>query len=67
MVDRARNVLIVLTNLLQMHVKLLQKSNSKNSRTTGDLIGSKISDKIAKVSKSLLQNNSDTIINEHDK
>ena len=34
---------------------------------TGNLIGNKISDRITKVSKTLSQNNLETITNEHDK
>ena len=32
-VNAVRNVLIMLKNLLQMHLKLLQKRNSKHSRS----------------------------------
>ena len=39
----------------------------KTAETTGDLIGKAIADKITKVSKTLQQNNSQTITNEHDK
>ena len=53
----ARNSLIILNNLLRMHLKLLQKSNSKNKKKIGDLIGNKIT----KVSRSLPQNSSETI------
>ena len=43
MVNIARNILIILNNLLQMHQKLLQKSNSKKtSEATRDLIGNKM-------------------------
>ena len=55
----------MLHNLLQMHLKLLQKSNSKE--VTGDLIGDKIANRITKNSRSSPQNNSETITNEHDK
>ena len=39
----------------------------KTAETTGDLIGNKIVDKTAKVSKYLQQNNSQTVKNENDK
>ena len=38
----------MLENLPQMHLKLLQKSNSKTAEVTGDLIGIKIVDVVAK-------------------
>ena len=65
----------MLNNLLQMHLKLLQKSNSKKKKkrrrrkteATADLIGNKIADKITKIAKHLQQNNLETITNEHDK
>ena len=44
----------------QMHLKL------KTAEATCDLIGNKIANKITKVSKSSLQNNSEIITNEHD-
>ena len=39
----------------------------KTAEATGDLIGKKIANRIAKVSRSSPQNNSETITNEHDK
>ena len=39
----------------------------KAEEATGDLIGNKIANKITKASRSSLQNNSETIANEHDK
>ena len=39
----------------------------KISEATGNLIGNKIANKITEVSRSLPQNNSETITNEHDK
>ena len=39
----------------------------KTAEATGDLIGNKIANRITKVSKSLPQNNSETITNGHDK
>ena len=54
---------MVLNNLRQMHLKLVQKINSK----AGDLIGNKIADKITKVSKNSQQNNKDIVTTENDK
>ena len=54
---------MVLKNLRQMHLKLVQKINSK----VGDLIGNKIADKITKVSKNSQQNNKDIVTTENDK
>ena len=39
----------------------------KTAEATGDLIGNKIADRIAKVSKNSQQNNSETVTNEHEK
>ena len=51
-----------------MHLKLLQKEQfTKTTEATGDLIGNKIADKIAKVSKTSQQNNSETVTNQHNK
>ena len=47
-----------------MHLKLLKKSYSKKAETTGDLIGSKIDNKITKASRNLPQNTSETIESE---
>ena len=47
-----------------MHLKLLQKSNSKTAKATGDLIGNKIADKITKVSRGSPQNTSETVESE---
>ena len=52
--------LIMLNNLRQMRLELLQKEQFKNSRTTGDLIGNKIADKITRVTKTSPQNNRET-------
>ena len=57
----------MLSNLLQMHLKLLQKGVIQKTPATGDLIGNKIADRITKVSKSSQQNHSETVTNEHDK
>ena len=67
--------------MLAMHQKLLEhdksakdalKSSSKRViqktvEVTGDWIGNKIVNRITKVSKSLQQNNSETVTNEHNK
>ena len=47
-VNISKNLLIVLNNLQQMHLKLFQKEilKKKTEETTGYLIGSKIADKI---------------------
>ena len=51
-VNIARNFLIMLKNLQQMHLKLLQKEViQKPAQATGDLTGNKIADRITKVSK----------------
>ena len=64
----SRNFLIILSNLQQMHLKLLQKEQFKKKvEAAGDLIGNKIVGKITKVSKNSQQNNSESITNEHDK
>ena len=63
-VNRARNFLIMLHNLPQIHLKLPQKSNSKTADTTGDLIGNKIANEITKVSKTSPQNISETVESE---
>ena len=46
-----------------MVLELLQKT----AEATGDLISNKIANRIAKVSKTLQQNNSKTVANKHDK
>ena len=53
----------MLKNLLQMHLKLLQKT----VEATDDLNGNKIADKVTKISKPSRQYNSETATNEHDK
>ena len=45
----------------------LEKVIQKTGEATGDMIGSKSSDKITKNPKNLQQNKSETIANEHDK
>ena len=43
-----------------MHLKLLQKRTiQKTAKTTGDLTGNKIADKVTRVSKTLPKNNSE--------
>ena len=44
-----------------------KKGIKKKAEVTRDLVGNKIANRITKVSKSPLQNNSKTITNEHDK
>ena len=51
----------MLNNLLQMHLKLLQKEQFK--KQPGDLIVNKIVDNITKASKSLPQNSPETVEN----
>ena len=54
--------MVMLNNLLQMHLKLLQKKAiQKTAKVTGDLIGNKIADRITKVSETSPKNNSETI------
>ena len=49
---------------LLLHLKRLQKKAiQKTAEATGDLIGNKIADKITKVSNTLPQNSSQTVIN----
>ena len=52
----------MLKNLLQMHLKLIQNKQFKNSRAeaTGDLIGNKIDNKITRASETSPKNNSKT-------
>ena len=52
MVNAVGNFLIMLSNLHQMHLKLLQKEwlKMKVAEATGDLVGIKIADKITKIS-----------------
>ena len=53
----------MLNNLQQMLLKLLQNT----AEATGDLISNKIANRIAKVPKTLQQNNSKTVANKNDK
>ena len=56
----------MLNNLLQMHLKLLQKEQLQNSRKIVDLIRKRSSDKIT-VSRTSPQISSETVTNENDK
>ena len=44
-----------------------KRAIQKTAEVTDDLIDNKIADRITKVSKTLQQNNSETVTNEHDK
>ena len=61
--NRAKNFLITLKNLRQMHLELLQKESFKKQKKTAevisDLTGNKITDRNMKVSKHWQQNNSE--------
>ena len=61
--NRAKNFLITLKNLQQMHLELLQKESfkkqKKTAEVTSDLTGNKITDRNMKVSKHWQQNNSE--------
>ena len=43
-----------------MHLKLFKRTIQKTAESSGDLIRNKIADKITRVSKASLQNNSET-------
>ena len=45
----------------------MKRVTQKTAKTTGYLIGNKIAHKTTKISKTLQQNNSETVTNEHDK
>ena len=63
-VNTVKNLLIILYNLLQVHLKLLlKKAIQKTAEVTGYLIRNKISDKIIMVSKSSPWNISKKILN----
>ena len=52
----------MLNNLLQIHLKPLQKKAiQKSAETTADLIGNKIADKITKILINLPKNNWETV------
>ena len=68
MVNIVKEFLISLSNLLQMNLQLPRKGQfQKTAEAIGDLIGSKIADRITKISKRSQQSNSETITNEHKK
>ena len=70
MVNTAKNFLLMLNHLQQMHLKLLQKKQKtiQTAEATGDLIGNIITDRITKVSKASPQNSSEIKIkSENDK
>ena len=53
--------MIMLNNLLQIHLKFLQKGSLKKvAEAAGDLIGNKITDQITRVSKTSPKDNSET-------
>ena len=65
-----KTFMIIPNNLLRMHLKLSQKEQLKIRKiveATVDLIDNKITNGIAKVPKTLQQNNSERTANEHDK
>ena len=64
MVNVDKNFLIMQNNLLQMQKK---RAIQKTAKATGYLIGSKIADKITRVSKKSRQNNSETVTNVREK
>ena len=64
MVIIARKFLILLSNMQQIQIKTDLKRAVE--RTTDDLIGKTITDKISKFSKTLQQYHSETVRNEHD-
>ena len=48
-VNKVKNFLIMLKNLLHMHLKLLQKEQfKKTAEATGDLVPNKIANKITR-------------------
>ena len=58
----------MLNNLQQMRLKLLQKKSiQKTGETASSFISNKIADRITKISKNSLENNSETVTNKHDK
>ena len=64
MVDKTGNLLIMLNNLLQVHLKLLPKEQFKESvEATGDLIWNKAVAEFTKVGITLSQNKSETAAN----
>ena len=49
MINAARNFLISLHNLLQLHLKLSERAIQKTAEATGDFSGNKITDKTINV------------------
>ena len=45
----------MLENLLSIHLKLLQRINSKNNKAIGDLIGNKIANRITRIGSQTVQ------------
>ena len=63
MINTAKIVLIMVTNLVQYALKISSKRvNRKKIEVTGDLIGNKIAYRTTEVSKNAQQNNSETVI-----
>ena len=58
MINAARNFLISLNNLLQLHLKLSERAIQKTAEATGDFSGNKITDKTINVWKNSPQNSS---------
>ena len=65
MVNTVRNLLIMLNNLLQIHLKQT-KVIQKAAEATGDLIGDKIADKITKFLRTSPKNNLETVTAEEE-
>ena len=63
-VDTANNLLYMLNNTLQMHLKLPEKEQFKKQQRQR---ANKITDKITKISKTSQQNNLVIVTNEDDK
>ena len=58
----------MLSNLLQIQLKLLQNEQLKNAaEARGDLIGNRIADKITEVSRRSPQNSSEKVESENSK
>ena len=64
----ARNCLIMLNNLPQIHFKTTSKRViQKATEATGDLTGNKLANRIPKISNNAQQYNPETLTNEYDK
>ena len=50
-----------------MKIIIKKRVIQKSAEATGDLIGNKFSNKITKVTKNYIENNSEIVTNEHDK